>query len=689
MTVVRENLFTQDEIQSILQLPEVLQAQIKLSTANTVSFSIPLTESIKQALWQAFQLSLPDISFIPCRWIQGDTKAHVDRGQGTFDNTYLVYLTDSEGAFRVGEESYAIEANTGFSFSEGLEHEVQGAGDQPRLLLGPMSEQGFAVGGSNTIEGPGGTTAYVRQVSGATEYSYDNSTWNPISFPITLNNSDQSAGIFKVYFTTNLEFSSGSVDEYFSFLSDKIQVGNESLNADGTRPTITISKDDYDGVFYNGASGTNGKNDIYIYNLVINGTGRTTQIGAGWLGRQYFGRGATNNYIINCSSSGDLPGGASGSGGILGAFAGSGTGATLYLTACSSSGAMGQLDGGIVGGYAALTGGTITCTQCWSTGAIGGVGAGGIFGEYAALQGTATATKCYSEGSVGNSAGGIYGRYAGQTGSATATSCYSLGALSTDAGGIFAIGAAPTSGSTLASNCYSKGSITTAGTGIYGTGKNVGAVTTNCYSANNSWSDSTANTNLTGTPTSSPGVGTTWASTASNTAYELVNFGATPYQTQTISENDLVQSYSQSVIQGSSSNGALNADASGNAFSILEKSGGDSGSYGTITISAQTGAISTTSTTAVGTYTLKVRSIGSYYITTFVLSVSAYVPPTSSNTTACCSSTIDERGIDYAQIVDYRIGNRLILEHTQNPNQKFDGYSQYVKYKMAQGSRKI
>jgi hypothetical protein len=162
----------------------------------------------------------------------------------------------------------------------------------------------------------------------------------------------------------------------------------------------------------------------------------------------------------------------------------------------------------------------------------------------------------------------------------------------------------------------------------------------------------------------------------------LTAFGATPYQEQTISGNALVQSFSQTVQQGSSSSEALNADASGNAFSILN-------AYDTISISAQTGAISTTADTAIGTYTLYVRSTGSYYITTFVLSVTAYVPPTSSSTTACCSSTIDERGIDYAQIVDYRIGNRLILEHTQNPNQKFDGYSQYVKYKMAQGSRKI
>lgn len=686
MVLHRTQVFSNDDIQTIRNLPEVLSAFERLSSESNVYFTIPLTSTIRNNLLNAFQLTLPDVlTTVPCRWIKGDTPAHMDRGQSNFETTYLIYLTDSEGEFHIEENTYSIEAGSGFSFPEGVSHEVVNTNGTSRLLLGPMSEQGFAVGGSNTIEGPGGTIAYVRQVSGTTQYSFDNSSWTSISFPITLNNSNPSAGIFKVYITTDITLSSTN-DDYFSFLSDKIQVGNEVVNADGSRPIITVPKDNYDGVFYNGASGTNGKNQIYIYNLVIDGAGHTTQIGAGWLGRQYFGRGATNNYIINCSSSGDLPGGASGSGGILGAFAGSETGATLYLTGCSSSGAMGQLDGGIVGGYAALSGGTITCTQCWSTGVIGGVGAGGIFGEYAALQGTATATKCYSTGSVSNSAGGIYGRYAGQTGSATATSCYSLGALSTDAGGIFAIGAAPTSGSTLASNCYSNGNITTAGTGIYGTGKNVGAITTNCYSANNSWSDSTANTNLTGTPTSSPGIGTTWVSTASDTAYELVAFGATPYQTQTISGNALVQSYSQSVTQGASSNEALNADASGNSFAILNISGGDSGSYGTISISAQTGAVTTTTATVLGTYTLTVRSIGSYYITTFVLSVIG--ASSSTETTACCASTIDERGLDYAQITDYRIGNRLILEHQQNPNQKFDGYSQYVKYKMAQGSRK-
>jgi hypothetical protein len=211
----------------------------------------------------------------------------------------------------------------------------------------------------------------------------------------------------------------------------------------------------------------------------------------------------------------------------------------------------------------------------------------------------------------------------------------------------------------------------------------VGAVTTNCYSANNSWSDATANSNLQGTPTSTPGVGTTWASTGTNTAYELAAFGATPYQEQTISENALVQSFSQTVQQGSSSSEALNADASGNAFSILN-------TYDTISISAQTGAISTTADTAIGTYTLYVRSTGSYYITTFVLSVIAPNQGGQAQTSVvgCCVTSIDERGLSYEQITDYKIGNRLLLEVSQNPKTKFDGYSQFVKYKMAQGSRK-
>jgi hypothetical protein len=80
------------------------------------------------------------------RWIKGDTEAHVDRGSRSFENTYLVYLQDSEGEFVLGTDSYPITANTGFIFSEGTMHKTLNTGLTPRLLIGPMNEFAGPVG---------------------------------------------------------------------------------------------------------------------------------------------------------------------------------------------------------------------------------------------------------------------------------------------------------------------------------------------------------------------------------------------------------------------------------------------------------------------------------------------------------------------------------------------------------------
>jgi hypothetical protein len=85
-------------------------------------------------------------SDVPMRWIQGDTPAHVDSGHSAFEQTHLVYLTDSEGEFVVGDASYPITRGAAFTFQHGIRHETRRTGTEPRLLIGPMSEQGFPVG---------------------------------------------------------------------------------------------------------------------------------------------------------------------------------------------------------------------------------------------------------------------------------------------------------------------------------------------------------------------------------------------------------------------------------------------------------------------------------------------------------------------------------------------------------------
>ena len=466
---------------------------------------------------------------------------------------------------------------------------------------------------------PGNTTVYIRQSGANIQYSEDQFSWSNLTFPVTVFNYDTLLGILKIEFTTNITILNNN--QYFECGSSHIQFGSTSLKNDGTRPIITINVNNYDGLIQNGQQGLAGNNHIYVYNLIITGDGQTTQIGAGWLGKKGFSNAATNNYIVNCSSIGELPGGAVGSGGIVGAFAAK-DGGILYINGCSSSCTMGQLDGGIVVAYAGQNGGSVICKECYTTGVIGSF-AGGIFGDYAGDSGYAEANKCYTTGAIGSNAGGIFGRFAGNSGEAIANKCYSRGIIGVDGGGIYGIGSGSDTGTTLATNCYSSGIINTSGNGIYGTGK-VNGTETNCYAADDDWTNSAANAALIGTP--NPVVGTTWISRGFNIRYELNDMGYTPYQTLIIdASSNLIKIYEQSVQQGLNSNSAVIYDASGSAFEILQISGGDVSSYNTITMNSTSGVISTTFLrtlrTKPGVYTILLRNVGSYHVTQFQLTI--------------------------------------------------------------------
>ena len=146
MTSILENVLSNEELEYLNNLPEVLVAKASLATraSGTVYFSVAITDSIRATLQSRFGLDVK--GSIPMRWIKGDTAPHVDRGASSFDQTYLVYLHDSPGGLIIDSQSYPIQANTGFVFNEGLSHETQRTGHVPRLLLGPMNELAEPVG---------------------------------------------------------------------------------------------------------------------------------------------------------------------------------------------------------------------------------------------------------------------------------------------------------------------------------------------------------------------------------------------------------------------------------------------------------------------------------------------------------------------------------------------------------------
>jgi hypothetical protein len=147
MTLQIEHILTQEQIEFILNLPEVLQAREKLGTnTGALYFTVELTQEIKDAIKANIGIDLTSVSQIPMRWIRGDTWAHIDRGTNPFTQTYLMYLNDSDGQLSIDGTSFPITQNTAFVFNEGVQHETINTGSTPRLLFGPMSEQGLPVG---------------------------------------------------------------------------------------------------------------------------------------------------------------------------------------------------------------------------------------------------------------------------------------------------------------------------------------------------------------------------------------------------------------------------------------------------------------------------------------------------------------------------------------------------------------
>jgi hypothetical protein len=140
------NVLSSNEIADILNNPIVQTNKDKLSTQSKADFSIELPDAIKTKLETGFGINLAQFASIPMRWIKGDTPPHIDRGENNFNNTYLLYLTDSIGNLIIDGQSYPISAGDAHIFSECIAHSTINTGDSERLMIGPMSETGFQVG---------------------------------------------------------------------------------------------------------------------------------------------------------------------------------------------------------------------------------------------------------------------------------------------------------------------------------------------------------------------------------------------------------------------------------------------------------------------------------------------------------------------------------------------------------------
>ncbi len=148
--MIKSYSLAEDDIDYILRLPEVIHAKEKIDRLSNnngqIDFSIDMPTYLKKQIGNKMGINLAKMETIPMRWIKGDTPPHNDKCIKDFANTYLAYLTDSKGRFIVDGNVYAISKGNAYIFSEGLRHETSGTGLEPRLLLGPMSEDGTLVG---------------------------------------------------------------------------------------------------------------------------------------------------------------------------------------------------------------------------------------------------------------------------------------------------------------------------------------------------------------------------------------------------------------------------------------------------------------------------------------------------------------------------------------------------------------
>jgi hypothetical protein len=140
------NVLSSNEIADILNNHLVITNKGKLSLQQKVDFFIEVPIEIKAKLESGFGINLQQIASIPMRWIKGDTPQHIDKGVNDFNNTYLMYLTDSTGSLIIDGQSYPINAGDAHIFNEGLAHSTINTGDKERLMIGPMSDTGFHVG---------------------------------------------------------------------------------------------------------------------------------------------------------------------------------------------------------------------------------------------------------------------------------------------------------------------------------------------------------------------------------------------------------------------------------------------------------------------------------------------------------------------------------------------------------------
>jgi len=141
------SVLSEQHIKTINELNSVKEALSGLNNANKFSFTIEIPNDIKVVIKDNLGLDLLNIKNVPMTWLIGDSLPHIDTSRKAFETTYLIYLTDDEGELVIDDKFFSMKKGFGLAFKQGLRHGTRNSSANPRLLIGPMSEEGFGVGG--------------------------------------------------------------------------------------------------------------------------------------------------------------------------------------------------------------------------------------------------------------------------------------------------------------------------------------------------------------------------------------------------------------------------------------------------------------------------------------------------------------------------------------------------------------
>jgi hypothetical protein len=153
------NIFNANELKMIENdiIVQSYKEEAESNHKKSIKFKIKIGEDIKNKLL-AYNIYIDSTNELPMMWIKGDIPKHVDKvasnNPNQFMYTNLIYITDDSngGRLMIDNKEFPIKKGYGYRFKEGLEHETIGTDPiHMRLMIGPISENGFPVGIPTTI----------------------------------------------------------------------------------------------------------------------------------------------------------------------------------------------------------------------------------------------------------------------------------------------------------------------------------------------------------------------------------------------------------------------------------------------------------------------------------------------------------------------------------------------------------